>query len=181
MKKIMLIFCLSLIASAEVLVNESVKANPVTGVKLVTVLTTIKGDKPYSSDHSGAPAELSVMCQQMSSGKHHKSVVALTLSTGVVAETGFPVPDSGLLQTLGIVLTMIRFDEETQPRQLGWRQTTDYPGLLIQEDFKFIRDHVFKSKLVHIEVAGSGAGTNVSSFDLSGIKDEFYKHQECKQ
>src|ERR1035441_10526041 len=87
MKKIMLIFCLSMIASAEVLVSESVKANPVTGVKLVTVLMTIKGDKPYTSDHSGAPAELSIMCQQMSSGKHHKSVVLLTLGTGVVAET----------------------------------------------------------------------------------------------
>ena len=121
------------------------------------------------------------MCQQMSSGKHHKSVVALTLSTGVVAETGFPVPDSGLLQTLGIVLTMIRFDEETQPRRVGWRQTPEHPGLLIQEDFKFIRDHIFKSKLVHIEVKESGAGTNVSSFDLSGIKQEFSKHQECKQ
>jgi hypothetical protein len=180
MKKIMLIFCLSMIASAEVLVNESVNANPVTGVKLVTVLLTIKGDKPYSSDRSGAPAELSIMCQQMSSGKHHKSVVALTLGTGVVAETGVPTPDS-LLQSLGIVLTLVRFEEETQPRQVGWRQTTEYPGLLIQEDFKFIRDHIFKSRLVHIEVKGSGAGTNVSSFDLSGIKDEFYKHQECKQ
>ena len=181
MKKVMLIFCLSMIASAEVLVNESVKANPVTGVKLTTVLLTIKGDKPYGGDHSGASAELSIMCQQMSSGKHRKSVVALTLSTGVVAETGFPVPDGGLLQTLGIVLTLVRFDEETQPRQVGWRQTTEYPGLLIQEDFKFIRNHLFKSKLVHIEVKGSGAGTNVSSFDLSGIKDEFNKHLECKQ
>ena len=181
MKKVMLIFCLSMIASAEVLVSESVKANPVTGVKLVTVLLTIKGDKSYSSDRSGAPAELSIMCQQMSSGKHHKSVVALTLSTGVVAETGFPVPDSGLFQSLGFILTLVRFDEETQPRQLGWRQTTDYPGLLIQEDFKFIRDRIFKSKLGHIEVKGSGTGTNVSSFDLSGIKDEFYKHLECKQ
>jgi hypothetical protein len=70
MKKILLFFCLPMIASAEVLVNESVKADPATGVKLVTVLLTIKGDKPYSSDHSGAPAELSIMCQQISSGKH---------------------------------------------------------------------------------------------------------------
>ena len=62
MKTILLIFCLSVIASAEVLVNESIKADPATGVKLVTVLLTIKGDKPYSPDHSGAPAELSVMC-----------------------------------------------------------------------------------------------------------------------
>jgi hypothetical protein len=180
MKKVMLIFCLSMIASAEVLVNESVKANPVTGVKLVTVLMTIKGDKPYSSDHSGAPAELSVMCQQMNSGKHHKSVVALTLGTSVVVETGVPAPDS-ILESLGIVVTLVRFDEETQPRQLRWRQTTEYPGLLIQEDFKFIRDHIFKSKLVHIEVKGLGGETNVSSFDLSGIKDEFSKHHECKR
>ena len=180
MKKILLIVCLSMIASAEVLVNESVKANPVTGVKLVTVLLTIKGDKPYSSDHSGSPAELSIMCQQISSGKQHKSVVALTLGTGVVAETGFPLSDSGF-QSLGFIYTLIRFDEETQPRQVAWRQTTDYPGLLIQEDFKFIRDHIFKSKLVHIEVKESGGGTNVSSFDLSGIKQEFSKHQECKQ
>jgi len=180
MKNTMLMFCLSMIASAEVLVNESVKTNPVTGVKLVTVLLTVKGDKPYSSDHSAAPAELSVMCQQMSSGKHRKSVVALTLGTGVVVETGVPTPDS-VLESLGIVLTLVRFDEETQPRQVAWRQTNEYPGLLIQEDFKFIRDHLFKSKFVHIEVKGSGAGTNVSSFDLSGIKEEFSKHEECKQ
>jgi hypothetical protein len=181
MKTILLIFCLSVIASAEVLVNESIKADPATGVKLVTVLLTIKGDKPYSPDHSGAPAELSIMCQQISSGKQHKSVVALTLGTGVVAETGFPVPGSGFFQSLGFIYTLIRFDEETQPRQVAWRQTTDYPGLLIQEDFKFIRDHIFKSKLVHIEVKESGAGTDASSFDLSGIKQEFSKHQECKQ
>ena len=56
-------------------------------------------------------------------------MVALTLSTGVVAETGFSVPDAGLLQTLGLILTLVRFDEETQPRQVGWRQTTEYPGL----------------------------------------------------
>ena len=180
MKKIMLIVCLSVIASAEVLVNESVKTNPLTGVKLVTVLMTVKGDKPYSSDQSGAPAELSVMCQQMSLGNHRKSVVALTLGTGVAVESGVPAPDS-TLESLGIVVTLVRFDEETQPRQVGWRQTTEYPGLLIQEDFKFIRDHVFKSKLVDVEVKGSGAGTNVSSFDLSGIKDEFNKHQEYKQ
>src|ERR1700692_4000885 len=178
MKTILFIFFLSIIASDEVLVNESVKANPVTGVKLVTVLLTIKGDKPYSPDHSGAPAELSIMCQQISSGKQHKSVVALTLGTGVVAETGFPIPDSGFFQSLGFIYTLIRLDEETRPRQVAWRQTTDYPGLLIQEDFKFIRDHIFKSKLVHIEVKGSGSGTNVSSFDLSGIKEEFNKHQE---
>ena len=180
MKKIMLIFCLSVIASAEVLVNESVKVNPVTGVKLVTVLLSVKGDKPYSNDRSGAPAELSIMCQQMGTGKRRKSVVALTLGTGVVVESGVPAPDS-TLESLGIVVTLVRFDEETQPRQVAWRQTTEYPGLLILEDFTFIRDHIFKSKLVHIEVKGSGAGTNVSSFDLSGIKDEFYKHQECKQ
>ena len=154
MKTIMLMFCLSVIAPAEVLVNESVKTNPLTGVKLVTVLMTVKGDKPYSSDQSGAPAELSVMCQQMSLGKRRKSVVALTLGTGVVVETGVPTPDS-VLESLGIVLTLVRFDEETQSRQVAWRQTTDYPGLLIREDFKFIRDHVLNSKLVYIEVKGS--------------------------
>jgi len=181
MKEILLIVCLSMIASAEVLVNESVKANPVTGVKLVTVLLTIKGDKSYSSDPLGTPAELSIMCQQITSGKQHKSVVALTLGTGVVAEPGFPASDSGFYQSLGFILIAIRFDEETQPRQVAWRQTTDYPGVLIQEDFKFIREHIFKSKLVHIEVKVSGGGTNVSSFDLSGIKQEFSKHQECRQ
>lgn len=180
LKTLALLASLSIIAPAEVLVNESVKTNPLTGVKLATVLMTVKGDKPYSTDHSGEPAELSVMCQQMSLGNRRKSVVALTLGTGVVVESGVPAPDS-TLESLGIVVTLVRFDQETQPRQVAWRQTTEYPGLLIQEDFKLIRDHVFKSKLVHIEVKGSGAATNVSSFDLSGIKDEFSKHQECKK
>ncbi len=49
-------------------------------------------------------AELGIMCQQMSVGKRQKAKVALTLGTGVKAETGFPVPDSGLLQSLGIIL-----------------------------------------------------------------------------
>ena len=53
MKKILLISCLSMIASAEVLVNESVKADPVTGVKLVTVLLTIKGDKRTAATIQG--------------------------------------------------------------------------------------------------------------------------------
>ena len=180
LKTLALAASLSMIAPAEVLVNESVKTNPLTGVKLVTVLMTVKGDKPYSADHSGALAELSVMCQQMSLGNHRKSVVALTLGTGVVVESGVPAPDS-TLESLGIVVTLVRFDEETQTRQVPWRQTTEYPGLLIQEDFKLIRDHVLKAKLVHIEVKGFGVGPNVSSFDLSGIKDEFSKHQECKQ
>jgi hypothetical protein len=181
MKNIMLIFCLSGIASAEVLVKQSVNENPATGVRIVTVLLTVKGDKPYSGDPSAPPAELGIMCQQMSVGKHQQSKVALTLGTGVIAETGFPIPDSGLLQSLGIILTLIRFDDETHPRQLAWEQTAEYPGLLIREDFKFIRDHIFNSKLAYIEVTESGAGTYVSSFNLSGIKQEFAKHRECKQ
>ena len=181
MKRILLILCLSMIASAQVLVKQSVNEKPATGVKILTVLLTIKGDKPYSGDPSAPPAELGIMCQQMSVGKHHKSKVALTLGTGVKAETGFPISDSGLLQSLGIILTLIRFDEETRPRQLAWEQTAEYPGLLIRQDFKFIRDHIFHSKLAYIEVTESGAGTKVSSFNLAGIKQEFAKHRECKQ
>jgi len=181
MKTVMLLFCLSMIASAQVLVKQSVNDNPVTGVKIVTVLLTVRGDRPYSGDPSAPPAELGIMCQQMSVGKHQKSKVALTLGTGVIAETGFPLPDSGLLQSLGIVLTLIRFDEETHPRQLAWEQTAEYPGLLIRQDFKFIRDHIFNSKLAYIEVTESGKGTNASSFNLAGIKQEFAKHRECKQ
>jgi hypothetical protein len=48
MKKAMLLFCLSMIASAQVLVKQSVNENPATGVKIVTVLLTVKGDKPYN-------------------------------------------------------------------------------------------------------------------------------------
>jgi hypothetical protein len=61
MKTIMLILCLSMIASAQVLVNQSVNENPATGVKIVTVLLTVKGDKPYSGDPSAPPAELGIM------------------------------------------------------------------------------------------------------------------------
>jgi hypothetical protein len=180
-KKIMPSICLlSLVAAAQVQVNDSVKEDPATGMKFVTVLMTVKGDKPYTGEHSGAP-ELGILCQKATLGKKHKSKVALTLATGAATEPGLPVPDSGLSKSLGIILTLIRFDEETQPRQIAWEQTTDYPGLLIREDFKFIRDHVLNSKLVYIELAGSGTGTNVSSFSLSGVKQEFAKHPECKQ
>ena len=116
MKKIMLIFCLSVIASAEVLVNESVKTNPLTGVKLVTVLMTIKGDKPYSSDQSGAPAELSIMCQQMSLGNHRKSVVALTLGTGVDSRNGRS--DTGLPFAVSSK-SFLRWFDLTKRRSLG--------------------------------------------------------------
>ena len=34
----------------------------VTGMKFVTVLMTVKGDKPYSGEHSGAP-ELGLLCR----------------------------------------------------------------------------------------------------------------------
>ena len=180
MKKILFILCLSITALGEVRVKQSVDDNPATGVKIMTVLLTVKGDKPYSGDPSAPPAELGIMCQQMSVGKHKKSKVALTLGTGVVAETGFPLPDSGLLQSLGIILTLIRFDEETHPRQLAWEQTAEYPGLLIREDAKFIRDHILRAKLAYIEVTESGKGTHVSSFNLVGIKQEFAKHPECK-
>ena len=181
MKKIMPSLCLlSMVAAAQVQVNKSVKEDPATGMKFVTVLMTVKGDKPYSGEHSGTP-ELGILCQQATLGKKHKSKVALTLATGAAAEPGLPIPDSGLSKSLGIILTLIRFDEETQPRQMAWEQTTEYPGLLIREDFKFIRDRILNSKLVHIELAGSGPGTNVSSFNLSGVKQEFAKHQECKQ
>jgi hypothetical protein len=181
MKKMMWIFCLlSMVASAQPLVNQTVKVNADTGMKVVTVLMTVKGDRPYSGNHLGVP-ELGIMCQQASLGKQHNSKVALTLATGAAAEPGFPIQDSGLSQSLGIILTLIRFDEDVQPRQLPWEQTAEYPGLLIREDFKFIRDHILNSKLIHIEVTGSGAGTNVSSFNLSGVTQEFAKHQECKQ
>jgi hypothetical protein len=33
----------------------------------------------------------------------------------------------------------------------------------------------------YIEVTESGKGTNASSFNLAGIKQEFAKHRECKQ
>jgi hypothetical protein len=180
MKKLSMSCLLSMIASAQVLVNQTVTVNADTGMKIVTVSLTVKGDKPYSGDHAGAP-ELGILCQQASLGKQHKSKVALTLATGSATEPGFPIQDSGLSQSLGIILTLIRFDEEIQPRQLAWEQTAEYPGLLIREDFKFIRDHVLNSKLVHIDIAGSGAGANVSSFSLSGVKQEFAKHRECKQ
>lgn len=172
---------LSMVASAQVQAKQSVKDDPATGVKIVTVLLTVKGDKPYGGDPSAAPAELGIMCQQMNVGSRQKSKVALALTTAVTAETGFPVPDSGLLQSLGIILTPIRLDEETHFRQLAWEQSPEYPGLLIRQDFKFIRYHIFNSKLIRIEVTGTGGSTNVSAFNLSGIKQEFAKHPECKQ
>jgi hypothetical protein len=176
--KMMLIYLVSVVASAQVAVTKIPKDDPATGLKIVTILMTVKGDKPYSDDPSATPAELGILCQQSSLGKQKKLDVSLTLGTGVVAQTGIPVSIG--LQSLGIILTQIRFDGDEQPRPLEWHQTDEYPGILIRNDFKFVRDHIFKSKLVHIEVARAGAGAKVSSFDVLGIKEEYRKHQECK-
>ncbi len=177
--KMALMCVLSVAASAQqVAVTKIAKDDPATGLKIVTVLMTVRGDKSYSDDPA-MPAELGILCQQSSLGKQKKLDVSLTLGAGVAAQTGIPVSIG--LQSLGIILTPIRFDQDEQPRQLQWHQTDEFPGILIRNDFKFVRDHIFKAKLVHIEVARSGAGAKVSSFDVSGLKDEYRKHQECRQ
>lgn len=177
--KLILVLLLSVVASAQVEVTRLVKDDPATGLKFVTVLLAVKGDKPYSDDPSAAPAELGIMCQESSLGKQKKLDVSLTLGTGVVARTGFPVPDPSLLLDLGLIATLVRLDEQ-RPRQLEWQKTAD-PHILIRSDFKFVRDHIFRSKVIHIEVTGTETGTHVSSFDLSGFKAEYGKHPECKR
>src|ERR1700722_14268912 len=112
------------------------------------------------------------MCQQSSLGNQRKVDVSMTLGTGVVPKTGFPVEDPALLQELGLILTLVRLDDEQRPRQLEWQKTAD-PHILIRNDSKFIRDHIFKSKVIRIEVTGTETGTHVSSFDLSRFKEEF--------
>lgn len=178
--KMVLICLLAVVACAQVEVTRLAKDDPATGLKFVTVLLAVKGDKPYSDDPAAAPAELGIMCQQRSLGKHKQLDVSLTLGTGVVAKTGFPVPDPALLQDLGLILTLARLDDEERPRQLEWQKTAD-PHILIRNDFKFVRDHIFKSKIIHIEVTGTETGTHVSSFELSGFKEEYDKHPECKR
>ena len=150
-----LICVLSVAASAQVVVTKIAKDDPATGLKIVTVLMTVRGDNSYSDDPA-TPAELGILCQQSSLGKQKKLDVSLTLGAGVAAQTGIPVSIG--LQSLGIILTPIRFDQDEQPRQLEWHQTEEFPGILIRNDFKFVRDHIFKSKLVHIEIARSGNG-----------------------
>lgn len=84
MKTLTLMCLLSMIASADLVVSESVKNNPVTGVKVATVGLLIKGD-----GDSLNPATLGLLCQQMSFGARSKKYeeVILTLDTGVaVAE-----------------------------------------------------------------------------------------------
>jgi hypothetical protein len=176
--KTMLLCLLSVAASAQVAVTTIAKDDPATGLKIVTVLMTVKGDKPYGENPAANPAELGILCQQSSLGKQKKLDVSLTLAAGIAAQTGIPVSIG--LQSLGIILTPVRFDEDEQPRQVEWHQTDEYPGVLIRNDFKFVRDRILKAKTVHIEVAGSQAGARVSSFDVSGFKQEYRKHQECK-
>ena len=178
--KTVLICLLSVVASAQVAVTRLVKDDPATGLKFVTVLLSVKGDKPYSDDPSAARAELGIMCQQSSLGNQRKVDVSLTLGTGVTVTTGLPVEDPALLQELGLIATLVRLDDEQRPRQLAWQKTAD-PHILIRNDFKFVRDHILKSKSIRIEVTGAETGTNVSSFDLSDFKEEFGKHPECKR
>lgn len=177
--KTMLLCLLPAAASAQVAVTTIAKEDPATGLKIVTVLLTVKGNKPYSDDPAATPAELGILCQQSSRGKQKKLDVSLTLGTGVAAQSGIPVSIG--LQSIGIILTRIQFDPDEQSRQLEWHQTDEYPGILIRNDFKFVRDRILKAKAVHIEVAGSQSGAKVSTFDVSGFREEYRKHQECRQ
>ena len=113
--KMVLICLLSVVASAQVEVTRLVKDDPATGLKFVTVLLAVKGDKSYSDDPSAAPAELGIMCQESSFGKQKKLDVSLTLGAGVVARTGFRVPDPSLLQDHGLIATLVRLDDEQRP------------------------------------------------------------------
>ena len=177
--KTMLLCLLPVAASAQVAVTTIAKDDPATGLKIVNVLLTVKGDKAYRDDPGASPAELGILCQQSTLGKQKKLDVSLTLAAGIAAQTGIPVSIG--LQSLGIILTPVRFDEEEQPRQVEWHQTEEYPGVLIRNDFKFVRDRILKAKSVHIEVAGSQSGPKVSTFEVSGFREEYRKHQECKQ
>jgi hypothetical protein len=169
MKKVILVWLVSVAASAQVLVTRLVKDDPATGLQFVTVLLAVKGDKSYSDDPSAARAEFGIMCQETNLGKQKKLDVSLTLGTGIVPKTGFQVADPVLFQDLGIIATLVRLDDEPRPRQLEWQQTAD-PGILTRNDFKFVHDRLLKSKSIHIEVGGTGAGAKVSSFDLLGLK-----------
>jgi hypothetical protein len=53
--KMVLICLLSVVASAQVEVTRLAKDDPVTGLKFVTVLLAVKGDKPYSDDPASKP------------------------------------------------------------------------------------------------------------------------------
>jgi hypothetical protein len=180
LKRAVLVCLLSVAASAQVVVTRVVKDDPATGLQFVTILLAIKGDKPYSDDPSAAPAEFGIMCQETNLGKQKKLDVSLTLGTGIVPKTGFQVADPVLFQDLGIIATLVRLDDEPRPRQLEWQQTAD-PGILTRNDFKFVHDHLLKSKTIHIEVGGSGAAAKVSSFDLLGLREAYGKHPECKR
>lgn len=179
--KLMLLLLLSVAAFAQVAVTRLVKDDASTGLKMATVLLAVKGDKPYSGEPSAAPAEFGIMCQEVRLGKQKKLDVSLTLGTGVMPKTGYAVPDPALLLDLGLIATLVRLDDEQRPRQLEWEQTPQYPAILTRNDYKFVRDHVFKSKSIHIEVTGAGTGTKVGSFDLVGLREEYFKHSECKR
>jgi hypothetical protein len=102
--------------------------------------------------------------------------VSMRLVTGVVTQSTLP----HLYRGSNIIYTQIRFEEQPQASNLVWFRSED-PGILIRDDFKFIRDKLFKSKLLHIEVSGFQTGTRASSFDLTGLREEYAKHKECKQ
>ncbi len=179
--KLLLVLLLPVAAFSQVTVTRLVKDDAAAGLKMVTVLLGVKGDKPFNDAPSAAPAEFGIMCQETSLGKQKKLDVSLTLGTGVVPKTGYQVPDPALLLDLGLIATLVRLDDELRPRQLEWEQTPGAPGILTRNDYKFVRDHILKSKSIHIEVTGAGTGTKISSFDLAGLKEEYGKHPECKR
>lgn len=173
MSRMTVLFLLATVAAvAQVVVHE--ETNLVTNVKTVTL--TVPGDKPYSPQ--GMPPQFGIRCEEGKKG----SKVYWILATGVVT---VPMRNLSKPQLFGpdipMVETQARGDEE-KPGPLLWQQTED-PAFLIRPIPSGFRrkSPLFRAKVMHIEVHGFQTGSRVSSFNLTGLREEYDKHPSCPQ
>jgi hypothetical protein len=175
MPRMTVLFLLATVgAVAQVVAHE--ETNLVTLVKTVTL--TVPGDKSFSPQ--GTPALFGIRCEEGKKG----SKVYWVLATGVVT---VPMRNLSKPQLFGrdirMVETQARFDDETRSGPLLWQQTED-PAFLIMplpSDFRRRMNKFFQAKLLHIEVHGFQTGSRVSSFNLTGLWEEYDKHPSCPQ
>lgn len=175
MPRMTVLFLLATVgAVAQVVAHE--ETNLVTLVKTVTL--TVPGDKSYSPQ--GTLPQFGIRCEEGKKG----SKVYWILATGVVT---VPMRNFSKPQLFGpgipIVETPVRFDDDSRSGPLLWQQTEDPAFLIIRKPSGFRRKATkfFQAKLMHIEVHGFQTGSSVSSFNLTGLKEEYDKHPGCPQ
>lgn len=183
--KTWILLCLPVIVCSQVIVRKGVEGNPVTGVTTENVILMSR-DRHRGDNET--PAFFGVTCRQKQVTEDHsgdaEKFVILVLDLGdkarflVKKEERFPTVYAD--RFISVVHTLLRFDEEQSQRDITWTEESDRPGHLFTYHEKLIQD-TLKSKLIHVQIELVGSGKKTFSFDLTGLGEEYHKHDQCKQ